>query len=184
MIHELAELEAAWTRATAGEPGLAVIWGRRVGETCLLTHFAESKRSVYFTATRQDTEGRQLRRFTEHMRRREEGGPVNEELDDDSLSAKQTRLLVALGRALGRDPMPELLSERAEQLLDLDSVLVELIDQAATEPAGMRGETVPGRLEFATGGGSVAVALADEPDRLRMLSGPTATASVTDWFLP
>ncbi len=54
---------------TAGEPELAVIWGRRrVGKTYLLTHFAEHKRAVYFTATRQDTEDRQLRRFAERLR--------------------------------------------------------------------------------------------------------------------
>jgi AAA+ ATPase superfamily predicted ATPase len=66
---ELAELDAAWRRVVAGEPELAVIWGRRrVGKTYLLTHFAEDKRAVYFTATRQDTDDRQLRRFTERMR--------------------------------------------------------------------------------------------------------------------
>lgn len=61
---ERTELDAAWARATAGEPELAVVWGRRrVGKTYLLTHFAAGKRAVYFTATRQDTEDRQLRRF-------------------------------------------------------------------------------------------------------------------------
>jgi uncharacterized protein len=66
---ELAELDAAWSRATAGEPELAVIWGRRrVGKTYLLTHFAEDKRAVYFTATRHDSEDRQLRRFAERLR--------------------------------------------------------------------------------------------------------------------
>jgi uncharacterized protein len=66
---ELAQLDAAWSRATAGEPELAVIWGRRrVGKTYLLTHFAENKRAVYFTATRHDSEDRQLRRFAERLR--------------------------------------------------------------------------------------------------------------------
>lgn len=66
---ELAELDAAWARACAGEPELAVFWGRRrVGKTYLLSHFAEGKRSVYFTATRQDTDDRQLRRFAERLR--------------------------------------------------------------------------------------------------------------------
>jgi hypothetical protein len=46
-----------------------VVWGRRrVGKTFLLTHFAADKRSVYFTATRQDTDERQLRRFAEALR--------------------------------------------------------------------------------------------------------------------
>jgi len=66
---ELAALEAAWGRVLSGEPELAVIWGRRrVGKTYLLTHFAEGKRAVYFTATRQDTDDRQLRRFAEGLR--------------------------------------------------------------------------------------------------------------------
>ena len=66
---ELAELATAWDRAAAGDPQLAVVWGRRrVGKTYLLTHFAQDKRSVYFTATRQDTDDRQLRRFAEALR--------------------------------------------------------------------------------------------------------------------
>ncbi|MFU8872185.1 ATP-binding protein [Micromonospora sp. SL4-19] len=66
---ELAELATAWAHVTAGEPELAVVWGRRrVGKTYLLTHFAEGKRAVYFTATRQDTDERQLRRFAEALR--------------------------------------------------------------------------------------------------------------------
>ncbi|MEO3746617.1 DUF234 domain-containing protein [Plantactinospora sp. B5E13] len=66
---ELAQLTAAWSRASAGTPELAVVWGRRrVGKTYLLTHFAEGKRSVYFTATRQDTDDRQLRRFAQALR--------------------------------------------------------------------------------------------------------------------
>jgi AAA+ ATPase superfamily predicted ATPase len=66
---ELAELTAAWTRAATGQPELAVVWGRRrVGKTFLLTHFAEGKRAVYFTATRQDADDRQLLRFAEALR--------------------------------------------------------------------------------------------------------------------
>jgi AAA+ ATPase superfamily predicted ATPase len=66
---ELAELAEGWSRASAGEPELAVVWGRRrVGKTYLLTHFAEGKRSVYFTATRQDNDDRQLYRFAEALR--------------------------------------------------------------------------------------------------------------------
>lgn len=54
---------------TAGKPELAVVWGRRrVGKTYLLTHFAQGKRSIYFTATRQDTADRQLHRFAEALR--------------------------------------------------------------------------------------------------------------------
>ena len=66
---ELAELTTAWTRATSGSPELAVVWGRRrVGKTYLLAHFARGKRSVFFTATRQDADDRQLRRFAEALR--------------------------------------------------------------------------------------------------------------------
>ena len=66
---ERRELGQAWARATAGQPQLVVLWGRRrVGKTYLLTHFAEGKRAVYFTATRQDSEERQLRRFAERLR--------------------------------------------------------------------------------------------------------------------
>lgn len=68
-VTELADLTAAWERACAGEPQLAVVWGRRrVGKTYLLTHFARDKHAVYFTATRQDSEERQLHRFTERLR--------------------------------------------------------------------------------------------------------------------
>jgi len=63
--HELADLERAWRQARSGVPQLAVVWGRRrVGKTFLLTHFAEGKRAVYFTATRQDSAERQLFRLT------------------------------------------------------------------------------------------------------------------------
>ncbi len=66
---ERTALAAAWERATAGEPQLVVVWGRRrVGKTYLLTHVASDRRAVYFTATRQDSEQRQLRRFADRIR--------------------------------------------------------------------------------------------------------------------
>jgi uncharacterized protein len=66
---ELATLAGAWDRAQAGRPQLAIMWGRRrVGKTYLLTHFAQGKRAVYFTATRQDHEARQLGRLTDEIR--------------------------------------------------------------------------------------------------------------------
>lgn len=72
---ELRELAAAWERAAGGSPQLVVLWGRRrVGKTFLLSHFAEGKRAVYFTATRQDSDDRQLRRFA---------GRVREQLGED-----------------------------------------------------------------------------------------------------
>ena len=66
---ELADLAGAWALASSGVPQLAVVWGRRrVGKTFLLTHFAEAKRAVYFTATRQDSNERQLARLTDRIR--------------------------------------------------------------------------------------------------------------------
>jgi AAA+ ATPase superfamily predicted ATPase len=66
---EWAELTAAWERVVAGRPELAVVWGRRrVGKTYLLTRFALDRRAVYFTATRQDSDDRQLHRFAEALR--------------------------------------------------------------------------------------------------------------------
>ena len=68
-VNEQRELDRAWERAVAGEPQLAIVWGRRrVGKTYLLTHFAGGKRAIYFTATRQDSDDRQLRRFAERLR--------------------------------------------------------------------------------------------------------------------
>jgi AAA+ ATPase superfamily predicted ATPase len=65
---ELADLDTAWRRAQSGVPQLAVFWGRRrVGKTFLLTRFAEGKRAVYFTATRQDSMERQLARLAERV---------------------------------------------------------------------------------------------------------------------
>ncbi|NIK55367.1 ATP-binding protein [Kribbella shirazensis] len=74
-VAELQELERSWQKAQQGEPQLVVLWGRRrVGKTYLLTHFAEGRRAVYFTATRQDSEDRQLARFA---------GSVAEQLGED-----------------------------------------------------------------------------------------------------
>ena len=62
---ELSTLAASWERAVAGAPQLVAVWGRRrVGKTYLLNHFAAGKPHVYFTATRQDSEARQLERLT------------------------------------------------------------------------------------------------------------------------
>jgi hypothetical protein len=96
-------------------------------------------------------------------------GLVNDELDGDELSARDARLLHALGRALGPDPLPDRLVERAAQLLalrDLDATLLMLTESATAEPAGMRGDTTRSPLEFATGDGSAAVELAPGLDRL------------------
>ncbi len=66
---ESRELAAAWASTRTGDPQLVVVWGRRrVGKTFLLTHFAQRKRTVYFTATRLDSEVRQLARFADSLR--------------------------------------------------------------------------------------------------------------------
>lgn len=97
---ELADLAGAWALASSGVPQLAVVWGRRrVGKTFLLTHFAEAKRAVYFTATRQDSNERQLARLTDRIRE-QLGGEV-----EDLLSApfqdweSALRFLVRLAEA-------------------------------------------------------------------------------------
>ncbi len=66
---ELRELEAAWTAASRGQAQLVVLWGRRrVGKTYLLSHFARSKRAVFFGATQQ-AETVELARLHEAVRR-------------------------------------------------------------------------------------------------------------------
>jgi uncharacterized protein len=65
---ELSRLVASWERAVGGAPQLVAVWGRRrVGKTYLLNHFAADKPHVYFTATRQDSEARQLERLYERI---------------------------------------------------------------------------------------------------------------------
>ena len=102
---------------------------------------------------------------------------------DDALTPEQTRLLADLGRALGPDPLPPGLIERAEQLLayrDLDAELAALRDEAATEPAGLRGGASTTRLRFDLADGSVAVELDPQRDRL---SGQVLAGEVTEAVL-
>lgn len=121
---ELAELDSAWQRARSGVPQLAVLWGRRrVGKTFLLTHFAEGKRTVYFTATRQDSEERQLYRLAERMRE-QLGGAV-----DDLLAAPfrgweaALRFLVRLAET---DPLLVVIDE-APRLLSSQPDFADLV---------------------------------------------------------
>lgn len=116
---ELARLDAAWQRVRAGEPELAVVWGRRrVGKTYLLTHFAEGKRAVYFTATRQDSEDRQLRRFAERLA--EQLGDEVRDLVPEAFAGWEAALRFAVRLAesapllLVIDEAPRLASTRAE----------------------------------------------------------------------
>lgn len=121
---ELADLDRAWQHARSGSPQLAVVWGRRrVGKTFLLSRFAEGKRAVYFTATRQDSAERQLARLTDRMRE-QLGGEV-----DDLLSGSfrdweaALRFLVRLAET---DPLLVVIDE-APRLLSSQHDLADLI---------------------------------------------------------
>ncbi len=62
-------LATAWEQACAGDPQLAIVWGRRrVGKTFLLSHFVRERRSVFFGATQQ-AEGVELARLADAVRR-------------------------------------------------------------------------------------------------------------------
>ncbi len=51
---EISRLEEAWKAASAGQPQLVMLWGRRrVGKTFLLSHLVDGKRSLLFSATQQ-----------------------------------------------------------------------------------------------------------------------------------
>ena len=94
---------------------------------------------------------------------------MNGQRDDEAMPAEEARLLEALGRALGPDPIPAGLADRAEELIilrDLDAAVLELLDQQVAEPAGMRGGAISGRLQFEAADGSVALELTVEPDRI------------------
>jgi hypothetical protein len=62
--------------------------------------------------------------------------------DDGSFPVDDARLLADLGAALGADDLPDGLLERADGLLawkGVDHELAALLDDAAAEPAGVRG---------------------------------------------
>jgi hypothetical protein len=99
---------------------------------------------------------------------------------------QDARLLEQLGQALGPDPLPAGLVGRAEGLLayaGLDRDLAELLEEAAAEPAGVRGPVEAGeRLVFEVADGSVTVELVVRRDRLdgQVLAG-TPTEAVLEW---
>jgi len=116
---ELSTLAASWERAVAGDPQLVAVWGRRrVGKTYLLSRFAEGKPHVYFTATRQDSEARQLERL--YVRIGEQLGGRARLLDVARPAdwAGALRLLVELATdeplLVVIDEMPRLLAGRAD----------------------------------------------------------------------
>jgi hypothetical protein len=100
-------------------------------------------------------------------------------------------LLAELGDALGPDTPPADLIERAEGLVDFmgtDRELVELLDGAAAEVAGLRASagastdalTFETTLTFETAAGSVSLELSPEPEGLRgqVLAGEITTAGL------
>lgn len=94
---------------------------------------------------------------------------MTDDANDATMSAAQARLLAELRTALGPDPAPPGLVERAEGLFafkDFDAVLAELLDRSGAEPAGMRGAAAGERMEFGTGDGGVALELMREGDRI------------------
>lgn len=106
---ELAVLDSAWGRAGTGDPQLVVVWGRRrVGKTYLLTHFAQDKRAVYFTATRQDSEHRQLRRLAGRLR--EQLGDEVRDLVPETFAGWEAALRFLI-RLAERDPLLVVLDE-------------------------------------------------------------------------
>ena len=118
-VAELGALEESWDHALAGRPQLVALWGRRrVGKTFLLTHFAQGRPSVYFTATRQDSEQRQIGRL--YARAAEQLGERGRLLElsrpDDWEAA--LRLLVEIAATepllVVLDEMPRLLDGRPD----------------------------------------------------------------------
>jgi AAA+ ATPase superfamily predicted ATPase len=116
---ELSTLAASWERAVAGDPQLIAVWGRRrVGKTYLLNHFAAGKPHVYFTATRQDSEARQLERL--YVRIGEQLGGRARLLDVARPAdwSGALRMLVELARdeplLVVIDEMPRLLAGRSD----------------------------------------------------------------------
>ncbi|MGH3737299.1 MAG: AAA family ATPase, partial [Micromonosporaceae bacterium] len=127
---ERAALEAAWKRAAQGQPELAVVWGRRrVGKTFLLGHVARGKRAIFFTATRQDSEERQLERFTTHVRE-QLGGEVGDLLTAPFPSWEAALRFIARVAAdrpllVVIDEAPRLQSARSADFADVVSAVWE-----------------------------------------------------------
>jgi hypothetical protein len=105
---------------------------------------------------------------------------VNDRFDDDSPSSEDADVLERLRAALGADPLPAGVTDRAEGLLafrDVDRELLELL-HGADEPAGLRGGPgTPGRLVFELRGGAVSVEVLLERG---VLHGQVLAGSVTE----
>ncbi len=87
--------------------------------------------------------------------------------DPDEISDDEAPLLAELGRAVGSDPVPDGLIERAAGLVawfDVDAEIAALLDEAA-EPAGTRGGTTTA-VRFATADRSTEIELDIDGDRI------------------
>lgn len=106
---------------------------------------------------------------------------MTDRFDDETPSAADADLLAQLRAALGSESLPDGLLERAEGLLafrEVDRELLELLQEAVAEPAGLRGGlSAPGRLAFEVDGGAVSVEVTLERDVLR---GQVLSGAVTE----
>lgn len=109
---------------------------------------------------------------------------MTDTFDDEPASADDARLVERLGRAIGPDPAPTGMLDRLEGLLayrEVDQELLELLQDTAREPVGMRGTVdVQDRLAFELGDGSVSVELVPERGLLR---GQVLAGEVTEVVL-
>jgi hypothetical protein len=99
---------------------------------------------------------------------------------DDVTSDADRRLLGALGDALGPEPLPDGLVERARGLItwaDVDHELAALLDEAGAEQVGTRGVSVGDVLGFRLADGSIVVEVELDGTALR---GSVVGADVDD----
>jgi hypothetical protein len=96
---------------------------------------------------------------------------MNDTFDTEPIPTDDLRLLTDVGRALGSDPLPAGLIERAQalgELRDVDRDLADLLDDAASELTGTRGQLTAGsRLAFELADGSVSLELVARDGGLR-----------------
>lgn len=98
------------------------------------------------------------------------------DVSDADMTAEDAQLVADLARALGPDPLPPGLLDRAEGLLawmGVDEELAVLMEETAVEPAGTRGPGAATATTYQVADGSVALELSVEPGLLRgqVLSG-------------
>jgi len=101
----------------------------------------------------------------------------------DALTPDDARLIADLRAALGPDPLPPGLLDRAAGLLawmDVDDELVLLLEEATAEPAGTRGAGDATATVYEVADGSVSIELSVGSGELRgqVLSGAVSRAVV------